>query len=57
MSLVKINSVKIANNPAKYTDDIELEVSFDVVEDLEEGMIVSLSFHTLLSIYLTPPLH
>lgn len=50
MSLVKINSVKIANNPAKYTDDIELEVSFDVVEDLEEGMIVSLSFRTLLSI-------
>jgi len=38
MSLVKINSVKIANNPAKYTDDIELEVSFDVVEDLEEDL-------------------
>jgi histone chaperone ASF1 len=38
MSLVKINKVNILNNPAKFTDDLELEVTFDVVENLEDDL-------------------
>lgn len=44
MSLVKINKVNILNNPAKFTDDLELEVTFDVVENLEDGNVIFFFF-------------
>ena len=37
MSLVKVSTVKIGNNPGKFSDEVDLHVTFDVVEDLAEG--------------------
>lgn len=37
MSLVSLLGVNILNNPAKFTDNYELEITFECLEQLEKG--------------------
>jgi len=38
MSVVTLLGVDIKNNPAKFTDKYELEITFECLEPLEKGM-------------------
>ncbi len=38
MSVVSLLGVNILNNPAKFTDNYELEITFECLEQLEKGM-------------------
>jgi hypothetical protein len=38
MSVVTLLGVEIKNNPAKFTDKYELEITFECLEPLEKGM-------------------
>ena len=37
MSVVSLLGVNILNNPAKFTDNYELEITFECLEQLEKG--------------------
>lgn len=37
MSVVSLLGVNILNNPAKFTDNYQFEITFECVEDLEKG--------------------
>lgn len=37
MSVVSLLGVKIQNNPAKFTDPYEFEITFECLEQLREG--------------------
>lgn len=52
MSVVSLLGVTVVNNPAKFTDKYEFEITFECLESLEKGMFV---FDSLLwPIVLTP---
>jgi histone chaperone ASF1 len=38
MSIVSVKDVKVLNNPAKFTDPIELDVSFECIDELKEDL-------------------
>jgi histone chaperone ASF1 len=38
MSVVSLLGVSILNNPAKFTDNYEFEITFECLEQLEKGM-------------------
>ncbi len=38
MASIRIVKVEIQNNPAKFTDNFKLEVEFECVSDLKEGL-------------------
>jgi len=37
MSVISLLGVKVLNNPAKFTDKYEFEVTFECLEKLEKG--------------------
>jgi histone chaperone ASF1 len=37
MSVVSLLGVKVINNPAKFTDKYEFEITFECLEQLEKG--------------------
>ena len=37
MSVVQLLGVKVPNNPAKFTDKYEFEITFECLEPLEKG--------------------
>lgn len=37
MSVVSLLGVKVNNNPAKFTDKYEFEITFECLEQLEKG--------------------
>lgn len=37
MSIVSLLDVKVINNPAKFTDSYEFEITFECLEQLEKG--------------------
>lgn len=37
MSVVSLLGVKVVNNPAKFTDKYEFEITFECLEPLEKG--------------------
>jgi histone chaperone ASF1 len=39
MSVVALLGVNIINNPAKFTDNYVLEITFECLEQLEKGML------------------
>lgn len=39
MSVVSLLGVNILNNPAKFTDKYDLEITFECLESLEKGTI------------------
>lgn len=42
MSVVSLLGVKVVNNPAKFTDKYEFEITFECLEPLEKGELVDL---------------
>lgn len=38
MSVVSLLGVQVVNNPAKFTDKYEFEITFECLEPLEKGM-------------------
>lgn len=42
MSVVSLLGVNVMNNPAKFTDKYEFEITFECLEQLEKGMRHSL---------------
>lgn len=40
MSVVSLLGVKVVNNPAKFTDKYEFEITFECLEQLEKGVFV-----------------
>lgn len=45
MSVVSLLGVNILNNPAKFTDNYQFEITFECLEQLEKGeQRISLSF-------------
>lgn len=38
MSVVSLLGVKVVNNPAKFSDKYEFEITFECLEALEKGM-------------------
>lgn len=42
MSVVSLLGVKVVNNPAKFTDKYEFEITFECLEPLEKGALVAL---------------
>lgn len=45
MSVVSLLGVKVLNNPAKFIDKYEFEITFECLEPLEKGTSTSLSRH------------
>ena len=45
MSKVKINNIKIKNPKAMFVDEIEMEIYFDVLGDLQDGLIIRFEFY------------
>lgn len=41
MSVVSLLGVKVVNNPAKFTDKYEFEITFECLEQLENGRFYS----------------
>ena len=41
MSVVSLLGVNILNNPAKFTDKYEFEITFECLEQLEKGKLIS----------------
>ena len=41
MSLVTISNVQLLNNPGRFTDTIEFEITFESLADLEQGTAAS----------------
>jgi len=52
MSVVSLLGVKILNNPAKFTDSYEFEITFECLEPLQKGK----SLQVALSDAVTNPL-
>lgn len=46
MSAISLLGVKVLNNPAKFTDKYEFEITFECLEQLEKGML-SPAFDTI----------
>lgn len=44
MSVVSLLGVNILNNPAKFTDKYDLEITFECLEPLEKGMAYRMHF-------------
>jgi histone chaperone ASF1 len=40
MSVVSLLGVKVINNPAKFTDKYEFEITFECLEQLEKGWCI-----------------
>ena len=38
MSVVSLLGVKVLNNPAKFTDSYEFEITFECLEQLQKGL-------------------
>lgn len=39
MSIVSLLGVKIQNNPAKFTDTYQFEITFECLDQLQKGML------------------
>lgn len=49
MSVVSLLGVKVLNNPAKFTDKYEFEITFECLEGLEKGAsAITLSLQSFL---------
>jgi histone chaperone ASF1 len=48
MSVVSLLGVKVVNNPAKFTDKYEFEITFECLEPLEKGESCSFSRSNML---------
>ncbi len=43
MSVVSLLGVSVNNNPAKFTDNYEFEITFECLEQLEKGTVLCLT--------------
>jgi histone chaperone ASF1 len=43
MSVVSLLGVNVINNPAKFTDKYEFEITFECLEPLQKGMFLFVS--------------
>jgi histone chaperone ASF1 len=39
MSIVSLLGIKVLNNPAKFTDNYQFEITFECLEQLEKGTL------------------
>ena len=52
MSIVSLLGIKVLNNPAKFTDNYQFEITFECLEQLEKGTLAAAS-HVLVVHMLT----
>ena len=43
MSVVSLLGVNVTNNPAKFTDKYEFEITFECLEKLQKGLLLPLT--------------
>ena len=52
MSVVSLLGVKVLNNPAKFSDHYQFEITFECLEQLQKGITISRFLHAEPSITL-----